>query len=201
MLSSRVTCAWLLLFIAGFGGAATAAEADAGKATDLGGGGSPNAYQLKPGDVLDVSVWKESDLQREVLIRPDGSFTFPLAGEVDARGKSVENVRSILTERLQKYVPAPVVTVAVKVIGGNRVYVLGKVVHAGDFPLNSSLDVMQAISLAGGTTPYAAVNDIVILRRQNDRQQAFSFHYSDVARGRNLSQNIQLQSGDTVVVP
>jgi polysaccharide export outer membrane protein len=159
------------------------------------------AYHLQPGDVLEVSVWKETDLQKEVLIRPDGGFTFPLAGEVDARGKSVENVRSILAERLQKYVPTPVVTVAVKTIGGNRVYVLGKVVHAGDFPLSNSLDVMQAISLAGGTTPYAAVNDIVILRRQNGRQQAFSFHYSDVARGRNLSQNIQLESGDTVVVP
>ena len=159
------------------------------------------AYHLQPGDVIEVSVWKETDLQKEVLIRPDGGFTFPLAGEVDARGKSVENVRSILAERLQKYVPTPVVTVAVKAIGGNRVYVLGKVVHAGDFPLSNSLDVMQAISLAGGTTPYAAVNDIVILRRQNGHQQAFSFHYSDVARGRNLSQNIQLESGDTVVVP
>ena len=159
------------------------------------------AYHLQPGDVIEVSVWKETDLQKEVLIRPDGGFTFPLAGEVDARGKSVENVRSILAERLQKYVPTPVVTVAVKAIGGNRVYVLGKVVHAGDFPLSNSLDVMQAISLAGGTTPYAAVNDTVILRRQNGHQQAFSFHYSDVARGRNLSQNIQLESGDTVVVP
>jgi len=199
--SSRVIWAWLLSALASCSGAALAAEADAaGKGTDP--GGKPAAaYQLKPGDVIDVSVWKETDLQREVLIRPDGSFTFPLAGEVDARGKSVENVRSILAERLQKYVPTPVVTVAVKAIGGNRIYVLGKVVHAGDFPLNSSLDVMQAISLAGGTTPYAALNDIVILRRQNGRQQAFSFHYSDVARGRDLAQNIQLEGGDTVVVP
>jgi polysaccharide export outer membrane protein len=189
-----------LSFLAGLSVAAGAAEADAGKAADHS-GNSHDAYQLQPGDIIDVSVWKESDLQKEVLIRPDGGFTFPLAGEVDARGKSVENVRSILAERLQKYVPTPVVTVAVKSIGGNRVYVLGKVNHAGDFPLSNSLDVMQAISLAGGTTPYAAVNDIVILRRQNGRQQAFNFHYSDVARGRNLSQNIQLESGDTVVVP
>jgi polysaccharide export outer membrane protein len=98
-------------------------------------------------------------------------------------------------------VPSPVVTVAVKAIGGNRIYVLGRVNHAGEFPFSNSLDVMQAISLAGGATPFAALNDIVILRRQNGRQQAFNFHYSDVARGRNLSQNIQLQSGDTVVVP
>jgi polysaccharide export outer membrane protein len=186
-------------------GAAAAAEsgtsnAGAANATERS-AKSHDDYHLQPGDVIDVSVWKETDLQKEVLIRPDGGFTFPLAGEVDARGKSVENVRSILADRLQKYVPTPVVTVAVKSIGGNRVYVLGKVNRAGDFPLNSTLDVMQAISLAGGTTPYAAVNDIVILRRQNGLQQAFTFKYSDVARGRNLSQNIQLESGDTVVVP
>ncbi len=198
--SWRVIRVWLLFCVAGLGGAASVAAAEVGKATDRG-AAAPETYRLQAGDILEISVWKETDLQREVLIRPDGSFTFPLAGEVDARGKSVDNVRSILVERLQKYVPTPVVTVAVKQIGGNRVYVVGKVVHAGDFPLTNPLDVMQAISLAGGVTPFAAVNDIVILRRQNGRQQALGFHYSDVARGRNLSQNIQLQSGDTVVVP
>jgi polysaccharide export outer membrane protein len=197
---SRVICAWLFSLLAASSGAVGAAEVETGKAAERS-GTAREAYRLQPGDILEISVWKETDLQREVLIRPDGSFTFPLAGEVDARGRTVDNVRSILVERLQKYVPTPVVTVAVKQIGGNRVYVVGKVLHAGDFPLSNSLDVMQAISLAGGTTPFAAVNDIVILRRQNGRQQAFSFHYSDVARGRNLSQNIQLESGDTVVVP
>jgi len=158
-------------------------------------------YRLQPGDVIDISVWKEQDLQREMLIRPDGGLTFPLAGEIDANGKTIEEVRSILADRLKRYVPTPVVTVALKSIGGNRIYVLGKVNHAGEFPIASSVDVMQAISLAGGTTPFAALNDIVILRRQNGQQQAFPFHYSDVARGRDLSQNIELQSGDTVVVP
>jgi polysaccharide export outer membrane protein len=199
MVAWRVIGAWLFCLFVGCHAVAGAAEAEIGKADRS--GAARETYRLQPGDVLEISVWKEQDLQREVLIRPDGSFTFPLAGEVDARGKSVDNVRSLLVERLQKYLPTPVVTVAVKQIGGNRIYVVGKVLHAGDFPLSNSLDVMQAISLAGGTTPYAAVNDIVILRRQNGRQQAFSFHYSDVARGRNLSQNIQLESGDTVVVP
>jgi polysaccharide export outer membrane protein len=158
-------------------------------------------YLLQPGDVLEVAVWKETDLQKEVLVRPDGGFTFPLAGDVEASGKSVEEIRLTLVDRLKRFVPTPVVTVAVKAIAGNRIYVLGKVNHAGDFPFSNALDVMQAISLAGGATPYAALNDIVILRRHNGTQQAFRFHYSDVARGRNLSQNIQLQSGDTVVVP
>lgn len=201
MSSTRIVRAWLLSLVALYGvTAAMASDAtvDSGAKSS---NGVPHAYELKAGDVLDISVWKESDLQREALIRPDGSFTFPLAGEIDARGKTVDDVRKILIERLQKFVPTPVVTVAVKSIAGNRIYVVGKVNRAGDFPLVNSIDVMQAISLAGGTTPYAAINDIVILRRQNGRQQSFKFHYSDVSRGRNLSQNIQLESGDTVVVP
>jgi polysaccharide export outer membrane protein len=159
------------------------------------------AYHLQPGDVLTVSVWKETELQTEVLVRPDGGISFPLAGDVDAVGKTVEEVRTVLVDRLKRYIPNPVVTVAVKQINGNRIYVVGRVNHAGDFPLSSPLDVMQAIALAGGTTPYAAINDIVILRRQNGGQQALHFHYSDVARGRDLSQNVLLQGGDTVVVP
>jgi polysaccharide export outer membrane protein len=189
MSSSRVCFVLLLLSVARLGAAEPATT-----------NASP-AYHLQPGDVVEVSVWKETDLQKDVLVRPDGGLTFPLAGEVDARGKSVEEVRLILTDRLQKYIPTPVVTVALKAIGGNRIYVLGKVNKAGEFPFSNPLDVMQAISLAGGTTPYAAVNDIVILRRQNGRQQSFSFHYLDVARGHSLPQNIQLESGDTVVVP
>jgi polysaccharide biosynthesis/export protein len=157
-------------------------------------------YQLQPGDLLDISVWKEPDLTKEVLVRPDGGLSFPLAGELDTVGMTVEAVRRTLTARLERFIPGPVVTVAVKAVGG-RVYVLGKVNKAGEFPFSTPLDVMQAISLAGGTTPYAALNDIVILRRQNGGEQALPFHYSEVARGRDLAQNVQLQSGDTVVVP
>ena len=159
------------------------------------------AYHVRPGDIMTVSVWKETELQSEVLVRPDGGFSFPLAGDVDAVGKTVDEIRAVLVERLKRYIPNPVVTVAVKLIGGNRIYVVGRVNHAGDFPLSTPLDVMQAIALAGGATPFAAINDIVILRRQNGEQQALHFHYSDVARGRDLSQNVLLQGGDTVVVP
>ena len=106
-----------------------------------------------------------------------------------------------LVERLKRYVPDPVVTVAVKAIGGNRVYVLGKVARPGEFPFSSPVDVMQALSLAGGATPFAQVNDIVILRRDNGGQRALPFRYGEVERGKNLQQNFLLQSGDTVVVP
>jgi polysaccharide export outer membrane protein len=158
-------------------------------------------YHLLPGDVLDISVWKETDLHQEVIVRPDGGLSFPLVGEIDTTGKSVADVRDTLVERLKRYIPTPAVTVALKTINGNRVYVLGRVNHPGEFPMLSAIDVMQAISLAGGTTPFAALNDIVILHRQNGVQQAIHFHYTDVERGHDLSQNILLQSGDTVVVP
>lgn len=195
MTSTRVLFALLLLSLVGPG---VADEAKVGvKPPSV---ALPN-YHLQPGDVITVSVWKETDLQADVLLRPDGGFSFPLAGDIEAVGKTVDEVRLLLVDRLKRYIPNPVVTVAVKLIGGNRIFVVGRVNKAGDFPLSSPLDVMQAIALAGGTTAFAAINDIVILRRQNGEQQALHFHYSDVARGKELAQNVLLQSGDTVVVP
>jgi len=158
-------------------------------------------YQLRPGDVLQVSVWKETDLQAEVLIRPDGGITFPLAGELDAAGHTVAELTSMLEVRIRKYVPDAVVTVTVKATTGNRVYVLGKVNKPGEFPLVGPMDVMQALSVAGGMTPFADSGGIRILRRDGGRQISIAFHYNDIAHGRKLYQNILLQNGDTVVVP
>jgi len=158
-------------------------------------------YRIQPGDVLMVSVWKEQDLQSEVLVQPDGGLSFPLAGEVMAAGKSIADLRTELAARLEHYIPKPVVTVAVRTIGGNRIYVLGKVLRPGEYPFSKPVDVMQALSLAGGTAPFAAVNDIVVLRRENGEQQSIRFRYAEVERGRELAQNILLKSGDTVVVP
>lgn len=162
---------------------------------------STEAYTVKPGDVLSISVWKEPDLQGPVLVRPDGSFSFPLAGQMDARGKTVADLQTLVTERLRKYISDPVVTVSVQEVKGNKVYVLGQVNKPGEFIVNPRVDVMQALSMAGGTTPFAALGDIVILRRSDAGQQALPFRYADVSRGRNLQQNIVLQAGDVVVVP
>lgn len=158
-------------------------------------------YRIQPGDVLSVSVWKEADLQSEVLVRPDGGVSFPLVGDLSAAGRSVEEVRRMIDERLRKYIPDPVVTIFVKHIGGNRIYVLGKVNRPGEFAFSRPLDVMQALSLAGGATSYAALDDIRILRREQGLQSALRFRYSEVQSGRKLEQNILLKSGDTVVVP
>ena len=158
-------------------------------------------YTVKPGDTLTISAWKEPDLQGEVLITPDGAFAFPLVGQVDARGKTVTELQAILTERLVKYVSDPVVTVSVREIRGNKVYVIGQVNKPGEFIVNPRVDVMQALAMAAGTTAFASLSNIIILRRAANQQAALHFDYTDVARGRNLQQNIELLSGDIVVVP
>lgn len=162
----------------------------------------PEPYRIQPGDLLIVSVWKEDALMSEVLVRPDGGMSFPLVGDVQASGHSVEELRVLVNDRLSKFIPDPSVTIAVKQIGGNRVYVLGKVSRPGEFTFSQPIDVMQALSLAGGATSFAALDDIQILRRDaGGKQTARRFRYSAVERGRELDQNILLQSGDTVVVP
>ena len=158
-------------------------------------------YQVQPGDVLTVTVWKEADLTGDLLVRPDFGLSFPLVGDLDARGKTVDQLREQITERLKKYIPSPVVTVATKAVAGNHIYVVGKVQRPGEYPVVRNVDVMQALSLAGGATPFAAVNDIIVLRRESAGQIVLHFQYNDVARGRDLRQNVLLQPGDTVVVP
>jgi polysaccharide export outer membrane protein len=184
-LTTYLPCLWLV-----FCGAAFSAEP-----------ATPEGYQLHPGDVLQIVVWKETDLQAEALIRPDGGMSFPLAGELHAAGQTVEELTKTLETRIRKFIPDAVVTVAVKSAAGNMVFVIGKVNKPGVFPLSGPLDVMQALSLAGGATAFANTNAIRILRRSADRQTAIAFHYGDVQRGHRLDQNILLQSGDTVVVP
>jgi len=164
-------------------------------------GNVANTYVIQPGDVLQILVWKEKDLQAEVMVRPDGGLNFPLVGEISASGKTVEQLQKELSDRLTKYVPDPVVTVIVKQGLGNKIYVIGKVNKPGEFIATRNMDVMQALSIAGGPTPYASVNNIKILRRINGEQQTFRFKYSHVEKGRDLEQNIILQSGDVVVVP
>lgn len=158
-------------------------------------------YTIQPGDLLEVSVWREDYLEREVAVQPDGRISFPLVGVVDAAGSTVEQVQVRVAERLAQFIPDPVVTVSIKEIRGNRIYILGQVQNPGQFIMNPQIDVMQALALAGGTTPFAELNDIKILRRSGDRQTLIEFRYADIARGRNLQQNIVLQSGDVIIVP
>jgi polysaccharide export outer membrane protein len=188
---SLLSCLAVVLFV--FCGLAFAADEPAAV--------SPDGYKLRAGDMLVISVWKETDLQGEVLVRPDGGISFALAGELPAAGHTVAELTSMLETKIRKFIPDAVVTVSVKAAGGNRIYVIGKVTRPGDFPLIGPIDVVQALTLAGGSTPFANTNAIRILRREGDREISIPFRYGDIEHGRRLSQNILLRNGDTVVVP
>ena len=160
-----------------------------------------DAYRIQPGDVLEVSVWREENMLKTVLVRPDGGLSYPLVGNIQAAGKSVGELQELVTERLSKYMPDPVVTVSIQQLRGNKIYVVGRVQRPGEFEANRYMDVVQALSLAGGMTPYAAGNKIKVLRRENGELTAIPFRYGDIEKGENLGQNIILQSGDVVLVP
>jgi polysaccharide biosynthesis/export protein len=159
------------------------------------------AYKVLPGDILSISVWREPELQGSVVVRPDGGFSFPLVGEVDARGKSLADLQKVVRERVSKFIPDAVVTVSLQEIKGNKVYVIGQVNKPGEFPVSRRVDVMQALSMAGGATAFAALGDIMVIRRTETGQLVLPFHYTDVVRGKNLEQNVLLEPGDVVVVP
>jgi len=158
-------------------------------------------YRIGPEDVLHISVWQEEDLDRKVLVRPDGGISFPLAGDLQVSGRTPLEVQDEIRSRLQRYVPDAEVTVAVDEISGYTVFVLGEVNEPGQFTLGRYVDVVQALTLAGGLTPYANERGIRVLRRQDGQEVTYGFDYRDIQRGRDLDQNIILQSGDVVVVP
>lgn len=160
-----------------------------------------SGYFLGPEDVLLISVWKDEHLTREVVVRPDGMISFPLVGDMAAEGRTVEDLRSDLARRLVKYIPNVNITVAVLKVLSHKVYVVGRVTKPGEYLVGHYTDVLQALSLAGGLTPFAAENDIKIIRRTRGQQQMFLFRYSDVRKGIELEQNILLQRGDVVMVP
>jgi polysaccharide export outer membrane protein len=160
----------------------------------------PN-YLLGPEDLLKVAVWKDEHLTQETVVRPDGMITFPLIGDVAAAGRTAEDVRNEIAKRLSKYLPNPNVTVTVLKVLSYRIYVLGRVNKPGEFLVGHHTDVLQALSMAGGLTPYASENDIKIMRRSGGDQQVFTFRYGDMQKERDLKQNILLQRGDVVMVP
>ena len=158
-------------------------------------------YKIGPGDVLKISVWKEEGMELEVLVKPDGGITFPLAGDIQASGLSTQELTDALSAKLKRYIPNPVVTVSVLQSTSNKIYVLGKVNRPGEYKATNYMDVLQALAMAGGLTPYADSDDIKIIRQHNGKRQVFEFDYDDVISGEKLEMNIKLEAGDTVAVP
>lgn len=159
-------------------------------------------YLINKGDRLKINVWQEENLQAEVMVSPDGMISFPMIGVVVAAGKTVAELQTLLRDQLEEFIPAPEVNVSLLTVEGNLVYVIGEVSRPGHFMMTKNLDVMQALSMAGGLTPFADKNDIRILRRGAEGSStSIPFAYGDIEDGEGLDSNILLQSGDTVIVP
>ena len=159
-------------------------------------------YRLHPGDKIMVGVFDDPKLlPMEITIAPDGRFSYPLIGEVNANGRSVEQLRSEIETRLKKFIADPSVTLVVADVKGNVAYVIGQVNKPGLIEMNPGVNVLQALSIAGGMNPYAKPDNIIVIRSSAGGQSVLNFHYAQVTTGRDLAQNIQLESGDVVVVP
>jgi len=159
------------------------------------------AYLIGPEDGLEISVWKEEQLKSTTLVRPDGGISFPLAGDLMVAGRTAAQVRDELVKRLARFVADPEVTVSVVRVSSYRIYVIGRVNRPGDITVGRNIDVLQALSLAGGLTPFAAEDGIQIIRRVDGKPVAIPFDYSRIRKGGDLSQNITLRSGDVLLVP
>jgi polysaccharide export outer membrane protein len=158
-------------------------------------------FPIGPGDILQVSVWKDEELSREVLVRPDGKISYPLVGSIQAAGRTIEDIQQVLEKKIQEYVPDTPVTVMLKQLRSSLIYVVGKVERPGSYLMEGKMRVMQALALAGGLTRFADKDKIYILRNVKGEQQAIRFDYSKVSYGLNLENNLILQPNDTVVVP
>jgi len=160
-----------------------------------------DSYTLNPGDRLFVSVWNEEALQKEVVILPDGTISFPLAGQLNTRGRTVLELEDELKSKLSEYISEPVVNITVNAVAGNTVHIIGKVLRPGSFSMSQPLDAMQALSLAGGLNTFAEENNIIILRRNGDKQQIIPVHYAKIKKGQSLDSNVMLKSGDVIIIP
>jgi polysaccharide export outer membrane protein len=159
-------------------------------------------YVIGVDDVLAISVWKEPELSRTLPVRPDGKITLPLVGDLQAAGTTPQNLQQELHDRLATYMVVPEVAVIVQEVKSKKYNIVGQVAKPGSYSLNESMTVLDAIAEAGGLSLYAKSNAIYVLRvRPDGSSMQLPFHYKQVLKGTNLSQNVKLQSHDTVVVP
>ena len=175
---------------------------DTGSAVVVNSAGSAS-YLIGPGDMIDISVWKDEALTKSVVVLPDGYISFPLIGEIKAVGRPISQIKAEIEEKIKPYVPDPTVSVEVKQVNSMLVYVIGRVnsLISGRYVLNANVNVLQALAMAGGLNPFAKRNKIRVLRQEGDKTLSFPFNYDDVVDGKRLEQNIMLKRGDVVVVP
>ena len=160
-------------------------------------------YKLHPGDRVVIGVYDDPKLlPQEMTVSPDGKISYPLVGELQVGGKTVAQIRLEMETRLKKYISDPIATVIVTDVRGNVVYVIGQVLKPGQQVMNPTLNVLQALSMAGGGNPYAKMDGIIVIRSlPGGAQRVLPFRYGQVSSGKDLAQNVDLESGDVVVVP
>jgi polysaccharide biosynthesis/export protein len=159
-------------------------------------------YVIGPNDVLMINVWKEPDITRSLPVRSDGMISLPLAGDIQAAGRTPKQLQQDIAEKLKAYISAPEVAVIVQEIKSKTFNVLGEVARPGSFVISKSTTVLDAIAMAGGFKDFAKKKSIYILRRTADGKQVkLPFNYPDVMKGKSMDQNIELQPNDTVVIP
>jgi polysaccharide export outer membrane protein len=158
-------------------------------------------YRIGVGDVLHISVWKDESLTQQITVLPDGTISFPLIGRVQAEGKQLDELKQIISERLSRFVPDPILSVQVLRINSLMIYVIGKVNRPGRFELADNINVLQALALAGGLNPFARSSRIKIFRETGEKTVLMPFDYDAVSSGEDLQQNIELERGDVIVVP
>ncbi len=157
-------------------------------------------YVIGPGDVLEISVWKEESLTKLLTVLPDGKITYPLIGEVTAGGSTVAQLKKEIETRLARFVPDPVLSVGVHQANSMFIYVIGKVNNPGRFALNENINVLQALAMAGGLNSFAKRGQVQVFRAMGGKTEIYPFDYDDVSDGEKMEQNIQLERGDVIVV-
>jgi polysaccharide export outer membrane protein len=161
----------------------------------------PPGYVIGPDDVLQVLYWREANVSAEVTVRPDGMISLPLLNDVQAAGLTPEQLRDKISEGAKKYFEDPNVTVTVRTINSRKAFITGSVTRPGPYQLTAPTTVLQLIAMAGGLTEFANQKGISVMRIENGKPVRYPFNYKDVAKGKNLKQNIELKPGDTVIVP
>lgn len=160
----------------------------------------PADYVIGPDDVLAIVFWKDKDFTSDVTVRPDGKITLPLINDIQAAGLTTDQLRDAVLKASAAYIRDPTVTIEVKAINSRKVYIVGAVMKPGTFTLSDHMTVLNLITLAGGLQEFAEKDDIGVLRTVNGKAQRFRVNYEEIARGKNLGQNIELKAGDQVVV-
>ena len=176
--------------------AAANAKADAPVAAPL-----PPGYVIGAEDVLSIVFWRDKEMSADVVVRPDGKISLPLLNDVEAAGRTPDQLRAQLIKAASKYLEEPTAAVVVKEIHSRKVFVSGQVGKPGSYPLIGEMNVLQMIAHVGGLLEYADSKNIVIIRNEDGQERRFKFNYKDVVKGKNVLQNIMLKPGDTIIVP